>query len=215
MTFWDYAVLADEDLPAIAETAKKLGLDGLCLLAGKPEVPDSVTDIAAGVLIEASKPDDVRKLARKSRKSHEIIAVAGTEESISRAAVETAEVDMLIPSGHTKIDITMAKLARKNNVCIAFSFSQLLQSSLQDRGAVFAQMLKNAGMVIRAKAPFLIVSGALSEYGLRSPSELTAFGSLLGFSGKDVRDALSARLIEENRKRLSKGWVMPGVEVEQ
>ncbi len=218
MMVWDYCVREDADLRKVMHMAEKLGLKGVCVLgresAGLPKVK-SCSEAVKGLLVEEENPDLMKKKVRKNRKSFGIIAVYGRDDTMNRTAAETPEVDMLLPGPETKIDVVMAKLARKNNVRICFEFGTLLNTTLEERGRTFSQMLKNAGSVKKFGAPFALVSGALSEFGLRSPSELAAFGRVLGFGNPEIKDSMSGKMLEDNRKRLSGKWIMPGVEVEK
>ncbi|MBN1896465.1 MAG: hypothetical protein JW789_01925 [Candidatus Aenigmarchaeota archaeon] len=211
MAFWDYGV-KEGDGNALAGMAAKLGIDGMCIfsssvLSGKIFVK--------GILITEKNPEMMKRAVKKNRKAYAVIAVSGTDEKMNRIATETEETDILIPCPETKIDFVMAKTAKKNNVRIAFDFSELLHSTLVDRGRIFSQMVKNAQCVRKAGAPFMIISGAESEFGLRSQSEFISFGKLLGFDEASVKKATSSALIDENRKRLSGKWISPGVEVDK
>ena len=75
-------------------------------------------------------------------------------------------------------------------------------------------MLETAKLVKKFRAPFVLTSGAMSEWDLRSPSEFYSFGKVLGFDPSGIRTNLSDKIVEENRKRLGDKWIMPGVEVE-
>ncbi len=216
MKSWDYCVRDDSDPEILAGMAGKLGWIGICIFGGKPaKAGKSGAEIARGILIDEKNPEIMKRQVRKARKDFVMIAVEGKDDVVNRAALETPEVDNLLPGRETKIDVVMAKLAKKNSVRIAFEFGALLHSTLEERGRIFSQMLKNAQSVKRFGAPFAIVSGALSEYGLRAPSELTAFGRILGFDESGIKRAMSGYALEENRKRLSGKWISPGVEVEK
>lgn len=219
MSKYDYCILEGSDPAAVSEKAALLGWDGLCLLDA--ESPERVKgkekhriDLVRGTLIEADKAETVRKETPKKRKGYEVIAVRGLSEEANRAAVETPAVDILLPGEDSRIDYVMVKLAKKNNVAIGFEFRSLLQSSGEDRSRVFSRMRGNAKIVRKFGAPFVITSGAMSEWDIRAPSELIAFGRVLGFESPQITKAISAGLIEGNRKRLGGKWVMPGVEVE-
>ena len=64
------------------------------------------------------------------------------------------------------------------------------------------------------RAPFVLTSRANTEWDLRSASEMVAFGRVLGFQDKEIKDSLSGKILKENRKRLGGKWVIPGVERE-
>lgn len=206
-------------------SAKGIGFSGLCVIMDKPEELEVIRkkkvsglDISTGLLLEA-KPGHVRQLAKNHRNSVEIIAVKGGNLDVNRAAVESPEVDILAsPWGDfelrndTGINHVIAKLAKKNNVAIEFNFRQILHSHKKNRVDILKKMQEAAKFVRKYKAPFLISSGAMSKWDLRSPSDLTAFGKILGFNESQVKHAFSDFLIKENRKRLSGKWLMPGVE---
>jgi ribonuclease P/MRP protein subunit RPP1 len=215
MQLWDYCVRADSDLDKVGKMAGQLGWDGVCVFGEEVKTGKKGAEMVMGLLIEARNPEQMRKRVRSERKNFGVIAVVGVNDDMNRAACETAGVDLLLPQGDTKIDVVMAKIAREKNVRIGFEFGQLLHSTLEERSTLFSQMLKNAKSVKKFGAPFAIVSGALSEFGLRAPSELMAFGRVLGFEGPEIRDAMSGKAIDENKKRLSGRWLMPGVEVEK
>ncbi len=215
MEFWDYCVRDDAEKPALEEMAQKLGWKGLCTFGDNVKSQKGVVEISVGALVETKNINEMKKKVRSARKSSEIVAVTGLSDEMNRLACDTQEVDMLLPKPQTKIDIVMAKLARENEVSICFEFGTVLHSSMEERGQVFSQMIKNAKAVRKSKAPFVIVSGASSEFGLRSHSELIAFGKLLGFGESEIKRSMSADMINSNRKKLSGKFVIPGVEVEK
>lgn len=228
MAHYDLHVHA-ENAAETLEFAKKLGLSGLALVThwkGEKELESFAKeakklkgiDVAVGVEIKAKSPAELRKLAKRLRRRVEIILVAGGESAINRAAVETPEVDILAHPERGRddsgLDHVMAALARKNSVSVEFNFGELLRSYKKGRTEILSHLMKNAKLARKYKAPFTITSGALSAWGLRSASELNAFGKILGFTEPQIRKALSENLLAENRKRLSGKWIMPGVEIE-
>ncbi len=217
MKSYDYCILGGSDPGAFSEKGAALGWDGLCLLdpelAGKLPGKGKV-ELVPAAMIEPAKAGDVRKEAVRMRPRFPIIVVRGLDEAVNRAAVETAAVDILLPAEEAKIDYVMAKLAKKNGVAIGFEFRQLLQSSGEDRSRLLSKLLETAKLVKKFGAPFVLTSGAMSEWDMRAPSELAAFGRNLGFDTPRIMESLSDRLLQKNRKRLGGKWVMPGVEVE-
>lgn len=218
-----------EDLKKTVGMARKLGWSGLVLVTNWTNEKDlekfkkSIKkpkgfDLAIGVEIK-DKPNRIKELARKLRKKAELILVHGGDLEVNRAAVETPEVDILLHPEFERqdsgLDHVMVKLAKKNNVAIEFGFSDILHSYKKTRSSVIQKLTKNARLVKKYKAPFVLTSGAFSEWGLRSPSELISFGRVLGLKDPEIKGAMSNNIIKENRKRLSGKWIMPGVEVEK
>ncbi len=211
MKFYDYCVFDYADgMPGMAA---ELGWGGLCLLKDGPAGMGKI-DPVKGLLIETEKVQNVKKEAVRNRKRFEIIVASGLNEDVNRAAVETPEIDILVTVEGARIDHVMVKLAAKNNVALGFDFRQLLHSSGVQRSRIFSRMRENAKLVKKFRAPFVITSGSVSEWDMRAPFELTAFGRLLGFEEPAIKEALSGKMIENNRKKLGGKWVQPGVEVE-
>ena len=228
MKLYDLCVKV-ENLKETIDIAKKLGWDGLGLIipysvnymkelgALKDSVKSlkSGIDLGFGIEINTKDPRDVRKIAKAIRRDVELVVVRGGTPEVNRTALETLEVDILTHNdGDMKINHVLAKLAAKNNVAIGFVFSNILLSYKRTRISLFSDMITNAKVLKKYRSPFIISSGSLSAWDLRSPSDLLAFGKLLGFQENQVNHAMSDVILRENRKRLGKKWVMPGVEIE-
>ena len=226
MKFYDYHVHPEVDLGGMLTTLQTLGWGGVCFVCKSLEEIEQLRkklaktklDIAFGYKIETKNPDNVSKLARKFRKKAELILVSGGDLEINRKACETSEVDILthpeLGRNDPGFDSVMAKLAKKNGVAIEFNFRGLLMSYKKSRSDLFSNMLENAKLVRKNKTPFVITSGAIEPHDLRAPSELISFGNVLGLNTKQTKHNLSGSRIEENRKRLGRKWLMPGVEIE-
>ncbi|UCC91715.1 MAG: hypothetical protein JSV39_00365 [Candidatus Aenigmatarchaeota archaeon] len=226
MSFYEYHVHPEVDLEKMAETLRKLGWSGVCFVCRSLEeiegfrrkLGKTELDVAFGYKIETNKPDNVSKIAKKVRKNVELILVNGGDLEVNRKACETSEVDILthpeLGRNDPGLDYVVAKLAKKNNVSVEFNFRNILLSYKKSRSDVFARMLENAKLVRKYRTPFILSTGAIEHYDLRSPSELISFWRVLGLDPKEIKTNLSGKILEENRKRLGKKWIMPGVEVE-
>ncbi len=228
MKFYDLRV-NPENLGEIVKKAKVLGWSGLGVIfewkglkeleKAKKEIEKykKEIDIVLGVGIKTRKPGEIKEIAKKIRKRVELILVFGGDLKINRKAVEIREVDILANPENEEnsgLNHVMVKLAAENNVAIEFSFRKILHSFGKTRAENFNKFLTNAKLVRKYKAPFLITSSAISQWDLRSPFDLLSFGKVLGFQDKEVKEALSDKIVKENRKRLSEKWIMPGVEIE-
>ncbi len=215
-----------QDMKIASRFAGRLGFRGIGIIAPLKDFEKIITqmkksrgfEVFPGIELEVKNPRDLRKLARGMRKRAELIAVRGGNLEINREALSIPEVDVLLSpwSGRRDpgINHILAKLGKDNNTAVGFEFRELLYSYGNRRAGVFSSMLRAAKLVKKYKTPFVITSGALSEWDLRSPSELISFGRLLGFQDREIKKALSDSIPKENRKRLSKKWIMPGVELE-
>ena len=138
MQFYDLHVHT-ENLEETIKMAKLLGMTGIGLITNwidheelegfkrQVEPFKKEIDIAVGVEIK-DKAQNVVRIAKQIRKDVELILVHGGDLEVNRAAVETAEVDVLVhpeakdPSQELRqdsgLDQVMVKLAKKNNPLI-------------------------------------------------------------------------------------------------
>jgi ribonuclease P/MRP protein subunit RPP1 len=227
MNFYEYHLHPEIDIEGMLRMLENMGWKGACFVCKSLEAIEQVKkilektkstiDVSFGYKIEAS-PEHVPVTARKVRKRAELVLVHGGDLEVNRKACETPEVDVLAHPEQGRndggLDYVMAKMAKKNGVAIEFNFRSLFLSYKKTRSDAFSKMLENAELVRKYKTPFILTSGAVEPYDLRSPSELLSFARLLGLNSKQAKLSLSGRMLEENRKRLGGKWVMPGVEVE-
>ncbi len=232
MACFDLYVQTDQ-LKETSQMARKLGWDGLGLVIPWTSEADlnsfrkSVSELkkpgmCVGVEIRARNVRKLRDMVRNLRKKVELILVSGGDPEINRAALSMPEVDVLThPWGEFAelradpgFDHVGARLGAKNNVAIQFSFGELLHYNKRSRVQLLADLEKAAVLVRKFRAPFVITSGARGAYDLRGPGDLLSFGRILGFQDPDIKKAMSDKIVQENRKRLGKKWVMPGVEIE-
>jgi ribonuclease P/MRP protein subunit RPP1 len=224
MMFYDYHIHPEIDLGGMLKNLETLGWSGVCFVCEslerieelKKNLGKTKLDVSFGYKIQTEKPNNIPKIAKKIRKKVEMILVFGGDPEINRKACETSEVDILThpEKGEDQgLDHVMAKLAKKNGVSIEFNFREFLHTYKKSRANLFSKMLANAKLVKKFRSPFILTSGALDPWDVRSPSELISFGRILGLNPKDVKLSLNGEMIRENRKRLGKKWVMPGVEL--
>lgn len=227
MNFYEYHSHPEVDAEGMLSMLEKMGWKGACFACRSLELVEQAKkiiekakgglDVSFGIKIE-SPPEHIPRIAQGMRKKVEMVFVHGGDLDVNRRACETPEVDILAhpEAGRNDggLDHVMAKMAKKNNVAIEFNFRNLLLSCKKTRSEIFSGMLANAELVRKYRTPFVLTSGAVEPYDLRSPSEMLSFASLLGLNLRDAKISLSDRMLKENRKRLGGKWVMPGVELE-
>ncbi|MFH1445696.1 MAG: RNase P subunit p30 family protein [Nanoarchaeota archaeon] len=220
MNFYDMHVSA-EDVKKTIEIAEKLGWSGLVFIRkwnGEKKPANFANeakklDCSMGLIVDAKKANDMQKTVKSTRKQTELIIVKAGDLEFNRVVLETPEVDIL--SGfNIQLNHVMCELAKKNNVAIEFNFHDLISSYKNTREKIFNNMIENAKFIRKYKTPFVITSGAMDPWDMRSPQDLLSFGRLLGFQDPQIKKAMSSSVLTENRKRLSDKWIAPGVELE-
>lgn len=223
MRFADLHIKGDglENFGKVLDFSKSLGFDEIVLCFTEKNL-ERMKDIGEGFGLGIElHPESTSKLERAVgmfRKNFEILYVAGGNIEINRAAAELPQIDLLNPVGKPNdfnaFNHVIARLCKKNSVSVCFDFSSLLHTHGRERGIVLSKIKGIANLIKKFSVPFVLASGAESLWDLRSPHELISFGRILGFQDSEILKAISGEILKENRKRLSKKWVMPGVEVE-
>lgn len=227
MKYYDVCVRAENPEEAL-RIAEELGWKGIGLIVPYSvnymkrlsDVKEAVKkvktgmDVGFGIEISTNDSRHIKKIARSIRKDVELVVVRGLGTELDRVALETPEVDIVTHHKDMMINQVLAKLGVKNNVAIGFIFSNILLSYKRTRISLFSTMINDAKILKKYGSPFILSSGAISEWDLRSPSDILAFGKLLGFQDNQSVKGMSGLMLKENRKRLGKKWVMPGVEIE-
>ena len=170
-------------------------------------------DVSLGVLIEAETMNDIRKMVDKIRDKAELVFVRGGDVELNRYIFNMPKIDVVTNvANESQLDYVMCRLAEKHNIAIEFSFLDLLQSYSKTRSRLLANYIKNANIVRKYNTRFMITSGALSKWDLRSPHDLGIFAKMLGFQDPEIKAAMSPELLDENKKRLSGKRIMRDVE---
>lgn len=215
MPFFDLCTrMEKEKIQTASDVATQLGWKGLGILTSEKKafkpVPHNSVDFFPCIEIHPKKPSDVPRSCRRLRPSHLLLAVSAKDLECARAALETPQADLLLYEG--PINYIMTRLARENDVSIVFDFSRVLEVSDRSRTIILSEMTANARLVRKFRSPFVLTSGAVDEWGLRSPRDLISWGKTLGLEEKICKLAVSDTILRENKNRLGGNWLSPGVE---
>lgn len=95
----------------------------------------------------------------------------------------------------------LCKLAKKNNIIIAFSFSDILKADSK----LLGKIMQNIKLCRKYKVRTLIASFASSKFEMRSPYDLKALFETLGMMPNDIKKSLSIDLIKEKKEYITEG----------
>ncbi|MEK6936999.1 MAG: RNase P subunit p30 family protein [Nanoarchaeota archaeon] len=150
-------------------------------------------------------------LKKKINDSRGLCIVKGGDDEVNRTALEIKRTDILLsPEFNREKDFihfrnsglnhVLCKLAKKNEVAIGFSFSDLMNS--KNKEIVLGRMMQNVFLCRKFKVKMVLGSFALKENEVKNRSELISFGNVIGMNGKEVKDALNFRKKEGKIKIL-------------
>ena len=121
----------------------------------------------------------------------DIKAIEGKDEKSIRKFLENKNNDLLfgiekfglkdkIKQKDSGLNQVLCKLAKKNEIKIGFSFSDLLNADDEKRAIILGRMVQNVILCNKYGVDMIIGSFAKNKYEMRSPNDLIAFGRLLG-----------------------------------
>lgn len=177
-------------------------------------------EVYPGVLIKAESANQMKEILSKVRERAVVVAVAGGDYEINRAACDDPRVDILAHPEQGRIDSGLdeacIEAAARNNVAIQINFREILYSFRKQRSYALNHIAKNIGLAEHFRAPVIICSGAKSKWDMRAPRELVSVANVLGL---DISKAflgvttIPQQIIEENLKTLEGKKITDGVEI--
>ncbi len=91
----------------------------------------------------------------------------------------------------------LAKLARRNNISVAFSFSMLLKRKGMKKSAIMSRIMQNIKLCRKYKVSMITASFADNPYKLRYPRDMMALMQSLGMEGGEAKESLKRIKLKE------------------
>ncbi|MFH1332355.1 MAG: RNase P subunit p30 family protein [archaeon] len=168
-------------------------------------------------LIVANNAKDLRK---KVNREFGLVVVMGSH--LNRDALSNGRVDILLSphsgvvrdylhSRNSGLNDVLCKLAKKNNVAVGFSFSDVLNARSFERALILGRMMQNVALCRKFKVPMVLGSFAFDNLEMRPPKDLISFALLIGMTPAEANRSLS--FVEDiiRVKHLSQSLVSEGV----
>lgn len=170
-------------------------------------------------LVPRTSRDLLRNL-RRFRRRFEIISVTCNSKSVARQAAKDRRVDLLAFSTGFPckrfFDNAEAELASKAEGALEINMASLLFLTGFPRIRLLSSLRKEVAIAERFKVPIVISSGAADLDLLRGPYDYAALATLFDLPMPLGLHGLSENpldIVERNRKKLSSGYVAPGLSV--
>jgi len=146
-------------------------------------------------MINTDNPNEARKIIERESKSGKVI-VQGKSIDFNRIILENKKVDMLILSHTNKKDKlkqqdsglnhVLCEIARKNNITLAFDFSELFDKEKKEKALILARWMQNIKLIKKANNKIKLVN----KQG-RDNRDLFAFLLTLGMPTSLAKEAVS------------------------
>ena len=158
-----------------------------------------------------SRRQDLLKLLRRFRRLFDIISVKCLNHAIALVAARDRRVDAIffdLLRGNVWFDHSIANVCRA-----AFEFN--LRPLIED-ASLLSKAMREMRIAEEHKLNIVISSGCTSPAFVRTPSQLSAVGVMLGLERYHVRDMVSLipwSILERNVERRSHQYIEDGVRV--
>lgn len=173
-------------------------------------------DLVESVEVRADTRSRATELITSHRPKQRIVCVHGGDPTLNRLACEDERVDVLahpLSDQPIEFDHVLARRAAENGVRIEINLARVLRSTGGARVKFLRGLRRLRKLIEKYDVPFVVSADARNHLQLRSPRELAAVGSVIGFSAEGMRIGLRewGWLAERNRDRQSESFIEPGV----
>ena len=116
-------------------------------------------------------------------------------ESKKTDIITSLETSLTKDKTHFKdsgLNQVLAKLAKKNNIAIAFNFNNILNANKQY--IILGRIRQNIRLCRKYKIPMIIVSFANTYFEMRNPKDFISLGISLGMTPIEAKNAVSKNI---------------------
>ncbi|MEM3405353.1 MAG: hypothetical protein QW117_00015 [Candidatus Pacearchaeota archaeon] len=145
-------------------------------------------------IIEANDIEEARKKIDSFSKLNKKIIVLGKDIEFNRKILENKKVNMLILNHKQKKDTLrqrdsslnhiLCKIAKKNNVIIAFDFSELERTDKKEKAILLSRWIQNIKLCKKYKVKFKILTN-------KNKKNIFSFLLTLSCDTKNAKEALN------------------------
>lgn len=203
-----------DSLLRFACAAKEYGYSGMGALDLKENsngIKQLPVDFSLYNTIEIrGKASKLRDEIKKYKDSSDILIVRGEDEEVSRAALESESLDILLQP--VKFNDVSGKLAFDNSIALGFNIGSIIHARGDARVRELRIMRTNLMYARKYDLQMVLTCEPYSLYDFRSPREITALGCLFGMTPKEAVDAMSKVFLDMIRKK-SASYIQEGVEI--
>ena len=180
---------------------------------------DMGVDLVTRVDLAPRTSRELLRGLRRLRRRFEVVSVLCASKAVARQAAKDRRVDLLsFPTDLRKrfFDLAEAELASKALASLEIDMAPLLSLRGGLRIRLLFRLRREVEIANKFNVHIVISSGATSRYFLRAPRDYAALASLFDLPPSVGLRALSDNplaIVKRNRKKLSPGYVAPGIRV--
>lgn len=181
---------------------------------------DAKLDFVKRVNLAPRTSNELLHDLRRYRRKFGLVAVRCNTKDVARQAAKDRRVDLLQFSvtnlRQRFFDESEAELASQALSALEIELAPILQLTTFSRTRLLSRLRYEVATAQRNKIPVVLSSGATDTHLMRSAYDYTALATLFDLPMPAALKALSETpltMVERNRKKLSPGYVAPGIHV--
>lgn len=163
--------------------------------------------VAVGAIIDVDSLPQLRSELSRTRGA-EIVVVRGKNEKLTRVALESKRVDVVLsPYATDRLNHIHAKIARDNRTAIALSLRECITRRGGARSRVLAGYRECVKLWRKLSFPLVLTAEPTDVFSLRCKKEVEAISGLFGLEGRELKCVLreSMEVMRRARSELPEG----------
>jgi len=172
---------------------------------------DAGIEVFFRIDLSCAHRQELLKLLRRFRSLYDVVSVKCDNHALGLVAARDRRVDIVFFDPSKRNVWFDHSIANVSHAAVEFNMSTVLSES-----TFLGKSMKEVNIAKQHKVRMVLSSGCSSPLMIRTPSQLSAMGMVLGISGDQARDGVSAvpcAIVEKNAERRTKEYVEEGVKV--
>jgi RNase P/RNase MRP subunit p30 len=172
---------------------------------------DSNIEVFFRVDLNCSNRQELLKLLKRFRNSYDVISVNCSNHALALVAARDRRVDVIFFDPSKRNVWFDHSIANVSHAALEFNLSTMLT----EKGPIQKSM-KEINIAKEHKVKIVLSSGSTSPLMIRTPSQLSAIGRILGLSRDQARDSVMKipwLIVKQNVERRSNKYVEEGVTI--
>ena len=175
-------------------------------------------DVVSRINLKPSSTHELLGWLGNLRRKFELIAVTCESKPVLNVAARDHRVDLLnlTPLNLRLFDEAAAGLASNSNVALEISLNPIVKMERKMFPRIFFYVRRCLNLTKKYGIPIVVSSGASNILEIKPPRDLAAFIQIFGLDKEIALKTVSEipkKIVEKNRKKLSKDFVGVGVRI--
>lgn len=215
-------ITSEDDIASFRLMAEKLDIETIVATGVKGAIVNQVgaPKFLMRAELQGRTLNALRTQLGQMRKKVTIIAIPLRGVNIANFAAEESRVDVIIVRDMGRehgLKTTTAKLAAASDIALELPIRPLLTQRGLERSKILKVYREAVGVALKGGMQVVLSSGAHHPMEMRSADAFEFIGEVVGLDRAYIKSAMQwcKDRIARNERRLSSGFIAPGIEIVQ